>query len=302
MSDARDARGGGAKPGAPVGAPRPPTAPRAAPPLPPQKAISPKPPQVTPQHPPSRAEEPSPGGWDELDTTVDQSKKETPREMVAAQRTTPVNPVVPVRNDPAPVHRVEPAPMSIGSASRALDAAMPGLSSAMREQVWAIVRAAVDESIAPLQAKLRDVETKLEKAASARAAAVPAAPVTTQAVPPPRLASMPPVDSSPPGPLTPTAPVVRVPQAPAIPISLAPPAVEPAPVTRPSYHSTSYGIVSTPPGPPPRSIQDAADAMGAIEIPDFGRKKRIVGRVIVAMMLLLVVGAIIATILSHQNI
>jgi hypothetical protein len=255
------------------------------------------------ERPASSPEEPAAGGWDDAVTAVgiDQSKRETPREMPAA-RATPVNPVAAVRTEATPAHRVEPVAASMGSASRALDAAMPGLSSAMREQVWAIVRAAVDESIAPLQAKLRDVETKLERAASQpkAAAPIPAAPVTPQPVPPPRLASMPPVDSSPPGPLTPTAPIVRAPQAAAIPISLAPAAFEAAPVTRPSYHSTSYGIVSTPPGPPPKSIQDAADEMGAIEIPDFGRKKRIVGRVVVALMLLVVIGAIVATILSHN--
>jgi hypothetical protein len=231
--------------------------------------------------------------------------------MPVAQRVTPVNPVAPaVRPEPAPApapaaaaHRIEPSAASMGSASRALDAAIPGLSAAMREQVWAIVRAAVDESIAPLQAKLRDVETKVERAASTKAAPIPVAPVTPQAVAvPARLASMPPVDSSPPA-AVPATPQVRVPPAAAIPISLAPvAAMEPAPLTRPSYTSTSFGLVSHPPGPPPKSIQDAADEIALIEIPDFGRKKRIMGRVIMVFIIALVLAAIIATILSHQNI
>jgi hypothetical protein len=61
-----------------------------------------------------------------------------------------------------------------------------GLGSAMREEVWAIVRAAVDEATAPLLARQRELEAQLERAerfveASNRvrggiAAAVPAAP------------------------------------------------------------------------------------------------------------------------------
>jgi hypothetical protein len=228
-----------------------------------------------------------------------------PVPLVPPAPPTPVNPVAPAAPPtPSPAqHRIEPVPASMGSASRALDAAIPGLSAAMREQVWAIVRAAVDESLAPVQQKLRDVETKLERAASTKAAPIPVA--TQHVAQPQRLASLPPVDSSiPPAPAGGAAAVIRVPPAAAIPISLAPAAtssIEPAPVTRPSYTSTSYGLVSHPPGPPPKSIADAAAEVALIEIPDFGRKKRIVGRVVVAVMILAVVGAAVATILSHQG-
>jgi hypothetical protein len=78
--------------------------------------------------------------------------------------------------------------------------------------------------------------------------------------------------------------------------------MEPAPVTRPSYTSTSYGLVSHPPGPPPKSIKDAADEVVLGDIPDFGRKKRILGRVIMVVIILIVLGAVLATILSHQNL
>lgn len=254
------------------------------------------------ERPASRPDEPEPGGWDDNDTLVGNSehKHETPREMPAAQRVTPVNPVAP----PSP--KVEPVPAAMGSASRALDAAVPGLSSAMREQVWAIVRAAVDESLAPVQAKLREVETKLEKAekAAVPAAKPAAASVVTAPIPSPA------IDAP-----TPIAPAVKVSAAPAaIPVSLAPaaavsvapaaaaPTAADAPAVRPTFTSTSYGLVSVPPGPPPKSIVDEAEALGAIEIPDFGRKKRMLGRVIMTIMILAVISAIVATILSHQNV
>ena len=72
------------------------------------------------------------------------------------------------------------------------------------------------------------------------------------------------------------------------------------PPMRPSMHSTSFGpVITLPPGAPRPGEIDISN-VGPIDLPDFGQRKRIVGRLIVALMLGLVLAAFIAMIVSRS--
>lgn len=74
------------------------------------------------------------------------------------------------------------------------------------------------------------------------------------------------------------------------------PAAGPPPVVK----STSYGPVSIPPpGAPRPSIEAELAKVPPFEVPNFGGRRRIIGRLLIGFLLACVVSAILATILSH---
>lgn len=150
----------------------------------------------------------------------------------------------------------------------------------MREEVWAIVRAAVAEATQPMIAKMRDIEAKLERAESSARTRPP--PAVVQATPPPPAA---------------------VETGGSIPVLLGP-SVAPPPVVAPAPPAMK---VSVPPGvygvavldPGPKKAEVDTSNVAPFEMPDFGGKSRVMAKVIAAVIVLAVAGAITATILSH---
>lgn len=82
--------------------------------------------------------------------------------------------------------------------------------------------------------------------------------------------------------------------------SLAPSSPSLAPV-RAQMISTSYGLVSVMPSPAPRpAIEEALEKVGPIDVPDFGGKRKWAGRIVIAILILGVVGAVVAMALSYS--
>jgi hypothetical protein len=190
-------------------------------------------------------------------------------------------------------------------------ASTAGLGSAMREEVWSIVRAAVDEAIGPLVARQRELEARLERAersgggagggAAARLASIPVTMGGNSAAPPPMPKAAP----------VPTAlgpallPAAFKPAAePGLDLGPTPAAKRSAPTSahpvgpRPSIPPQGYGVTVTS---IPRASLDL-DAVGPVDIEGFdgGRRKRTVARLVVVMMLLLIGGAVTMMILSYN--
>jgi hypothetical protein len=168
-----------------------------------------------------------------------------------------------------------------------------GLPPALQEQLFGVLHAALNASLLPLLQKQQELEARLEwlnraeerALAAASTAAHQAAPAAMQARG--RAAQF---EAS----VTPAA-------APAVSFV---PSVTPEPTKSvaptASIAPTSYGFVITPDGPPPRpAIEVALENVGPIDVPDFGSGRRRAGRLLVALMLAGVVGAILATILSY---
>lgn len=75
----------------------------------------------------------------------------------------------------------------------------------------------------------------------------------------------------------------------------------PAPTPRASLIMTSYGPVSVMPGPAPRPAMDVAlENVGPIDMPDFAGKRKFAGRIIIGLLILGVISAIVATVLSYS--
>jgi hypothetical protein len=237
----------------------------------------------------------------------------------------PIDPAVPAARAAGAAAVAAPAPTAAartaGSAASAM-AASAGLGSAMREEVWAIVRAAVEEAMGPLVARQRELEARVERAERfADAAKGGARPVgagiptsTAHAAPPgasssaaSRLAALGPAISIPvvigpsiaPVPFTATAPPLPRIEA-AHGSATVPDLKAPHPVgPRPSLPPTdSYGVTVMPSMRPSLDL----DAVGAVDISGFdgGRRKRMVGRAVVVIMLLIITGVVTMTLLSHN--
>lgn len=151
----------------------------------------------------------------------------------------------------------------------------------MREEVWAIVRAAVAEATQPMIAKQRDLEARLERAEREPR---PAAPATAPAAAPaPRATGN-------------SIPVLLGP-------SVAPPAIReasPEPAAAPAKLSVppgTYGVAVLDPGPQKPAIDTSNVA--PFDMPDFGGKSRMMPKLIAVVILLVVVSVITMTILSH---
>jgi len=227
-----------------------------------------------------------------------------------------------------------PAPArAVASAASAM-AAGAGLGSAMREEVWAIVRAAVEEAMGPLVARQRELEARVERAerfadaakggGRAVGAGIPTA--TAHAAPPgagsassaaSRLAALGPAMSSIPVALGPslapphfTAAAPPVPRFETSPGSATTPDLKPAappaapPVAhpvgpRPSLPPTgTYGVTVMP------SMRPSLDlaSVGEVDISGFdgGRSKKRVATAVVVVMLLIITAVVTMTLLSHN--
>lgn len=221
-------------------------------------------------------------------------------------QTQPLPPVAPV----APV-----APAKMGG-----NQAIAGLGSAMREEVWAIVRAAVNEATAPLIARNRELEARVDRAEKeivARTAAPGARGATApmQATPAPpavaaggsaasKLASL----GSSSIPITATASVAPV----------APPAASLAPqldasATRPEIRIEAPKVLPGPRGSiPPQGLGLPVmtmtrptldlESVGAVDVSEFdgGKKKKMVARVFVVVLLAIVTACVVAMIASRS--
>lgn len=217
-------------------------------------------------------------------------------------------------------------PPTNAAAARGINApaagAQQGLGTAMREEVWAIVRAAVEEAMGPLVARQRELEARVERAEreveaertkGARAPATAAQGGGSAAA---KLASIPagnsgsiPVAFGPS--LAPPALIAAAPAVPrfdngpgsvTIPDHKAPATSEKAsahPVgPRPSIPVNGYGVAVIS---APRATLDL-ESVGPVDIDGFdgSKRKKRVATFVVVVMLLLIVGAVTMTVLSHS--
>jgi len=178
-----------------------------------------------------------------------------------------------------------------------------GLGSAMREEVWAIVRAAVEEAMGPIVARQRELEARVERA---ERAVTSGGPVRTGSAASER------ADRAPIASTGASIPVAFGP-------SIAPPAAPaaPKPARMPSFdHDTTVSGTSNGRGPmaslPPqgygvtvikstRAELDLA-AVGPVDVDGFdgGRRKRRVASAVVVLMLMVIIGVVTMTVLSHS--
>lgn len=232
---------------------------------------------------------------------------------------------------PRKVGQAPPLPPPTPSPARDPEQTAPhpalGMSTATREEVWAIVRAAVQDAIAPVVQQNKELALRLEAAerglereraereqlvAQAREAVAAAASASAR---PPALASGPharagasiPVmlePSIPPGPIVvPAAKAPRFDDAARLDLTPTAPRVMPTakmPVRVPggSIPPTGLGVVVTPGQSADLDLSKVT--VSPLEIPDFGRRRRIMGRVLVALMLMAVAAAVVMTVLSHR--
>lgn len=301
-------------------------------------------PAAAPKGKPARWEdEPPSGGWDNADTVTNFPEpsdlpEPTPRVLppveptpapaaaaassaVTAGPTTAASPGTmrgpyqtspgvggPPAGAPAPLPAAgapPPAPAVKAVTATQAMASTAGLGSAMREEVWAIVRAAVEEAVGPLVARQRELEARLARVPQGAPQASPAAP----AAPPAQAAA-----------------ASAASRLASIPItlgpSLAPPAFKPEPQGVPSFESSSAdrprsGSTSAHPVGPRPSMQPQGfglpvmtverptldlDAVGPVDVDGFdgGRRKKTVARVVVVLMLLVIVGAVGMMVLSYN--
>lgn len=162
-----------------------------------------------------------------------------------------------------------PAPAVAATAAPTTASPIEDLPVEVQEQLFGVLRAALDASLVPLLEKQKELEARLEtlKADKRTGASIPVS-----------------VGPS----LAPAAPSI-------------PPAASPsgAPKTA-SIVPTSYGFVIQPDAPVSRaSIEVALENVGPIDMPDFGRGRRSAGRVLVGLLLAGLVAAIAATVLSY---
>ena len=163
----------------------------------------------------------------------------------------------------------------------------------MREEVWAIVRAAVEEATGPLLARQRELEGRLERAErGATATAKLSAALNATPPPPPVVRMSPAVPSYDQAPGSVTNPGGYQGST-----SLAQPAAQPL-GPRASIPPTGYGVsVMT-------SVRPTLDleSVGPVDIDGFdgGRAKRRVAIVVVVIMILLIASAIAMSVLSYN--
>jgi hypothetical protein len=174
----------------------------------------------------------------------------------------------------------------------------------MREEVWSIVRAAVEEAMGPLVAHQRELEARLERAererdAASRARSIPVAfgpSVAPPAFKAPAAGPVPTFDSPPSSSQNGT----TIPD------------LKAAPAYQSGRARTANPMVGTGASLPPQGygVTVVADTrasldlenVGPIDIEGFdgGRRKRRVAGFVVFLMLLVITGAITMTVLSHS--
>ena len=163
---------------------------------------------------------------------------------------------------------VAPEPMRPRTPSIPPAALAPAeLGEAAQEQLAAIIHTVLESTLAPAIAKQKELEARLE---------------ALQKAPPARTTSQTSLAA------------VR---------SLSPSAEQASTSTPPraAMISTSYGLVSVMPGPAPRpAIEEALERVGPIDVPDFAGKRKFAGGIVIAILIIAVVGAILATIRSYS--
>jgi hypothetical protein len=183
-----------------------------------------------------------------------------------------------------------PPPIPAARGATATAAAGPGaaLGSAMREEVWAIVRAAVEEAMGPVMARQRELEARVERAERGGGAGASARP--PQAAPAIGMASIPVAF----GPSV-APPAFSAPRAAAVPSVEAPP---PARGRMLSLPPQGYGVTVMQSTRPTLDL----DAVGPVDIDGFdgGRRKRRVATAVVVLMLMIIIGAVTMTVISQS--
>jgi hypothetical protein len=181
---------------------------------------------------------------------------------------------------PSPATQGSPSPIGSRAAVNATAAVTAGLGSAMREEVWAIVRAAVEEAVGPLVARQRELEARLARAESQPRAEAPREPERAAQA----FASIP-ITTGPS--LAPAASPV-IPRSPAVPTSISPKSISPG----------SYGVIVSIAPKPSLDLEHA----GPVDIGGFdgGARKRRVGQIVVVLILLIVISVVTMTVLSHN--
>ena len=234
---------------------------------------------------PSEKNLPSDSGWDTADT-VTSLPKDIPEGAIPTPIPTPaptpkggiMAPVssAPSPPTPAPTPTPSPAPspaartqggksMPPPAASTSPGGALQGLSAPQREEVWAIVRAAIGEATAPMLSKQRELEERVlraEQAAATATAKASSIPVTGPSL-------------SPDGP--------RPPQK-SMRLSV-PPGV--------------YGVAVIDPGEQKPAI-DLANAGPIHDMPNFAGRSKLVSKAIAAVIILIIASAVISMIVSRS--
>lgn len=172
----------------------------------------------------------------------------------------------------------EARPMAPAPAASLDGAAPQGLTPELERQILGVLRAALEEMLAPLVGKQKELEARLEALHKAEQRPTVAAPAIPAAPGAPARSALSSFD---------------VPPTPRLPAASARP---------PAIVSTSYGLVSLPPpgSTRPSSIEIEVASLGPIEMPDFGSRRRLVGRLVIALLFAVVLAAIMATILSYM--
>ncbi|MDB4945653.1 MAG: Translation initiation factor 2 [Labilithrix sp.] len=197
------------------------------------------------------------------------------------------------------------------AATTAAAAAAP-LPSAMREEVWAIVRAAVEEAMGPVVARQKELEARAERAERIAGEAAKTA-AARPAPPPPLVMTNNPASAA--AKLSaigahPSIPVAMASLAPEL-ISLAPDAME-APDARARSAALearplpkislppqgTYGVTVMPSTRPKLDLEN----VGAVDISGFdgSRRKKNLGVAVAVIMVLIVLAVVTATLLSHS--
>ena len=242
---------------------------------------------------------------------------------------------------PLPAAGAAAQPKAATATTATAAAMIGGLGTQMREEVWAIVRAAVEEAMGPLVARARELEARVERAERDRDERTVRARGTQGGQTAPlqtvqggaggssaasKLASIGPVPgggpSSIPVAFGPSASPPAFARAPSVPLFEASPGsvTDPGMTTIPDLKVPSFHqnvrVSAHPVGPrgslPPQGYGVSVmlstrpkldlDSVGAIDISGFdgGARKRKVYIFVVVLMLVIVTGAVVMTVLSHN--
>jgi hypothetical protein len=187
---------------------------------------------------------------------------------------------------------------------------MQSLPLEVQEQLFGVLRAALEATLRPVREKHDQLEAKIQvlrseqamaqaaaEKAIAAAAAIQAQQAQAQAqVLTTKTQRMPSGASL--SPMRGTAPSLSVDITPSEPRVAS---VPPMRAKQPSVIPTSYGYVLTPEGGSRRPpIETALENLGPIVVPDFGNNRRLAGRILVGLLVAGLLAAIVATILSYS--
>jgi hypothetical protein len=182
----------------------------------------------------------------------------------------------------------------------------------MREEVWAIVRAAVEEAMGPLVARQRELEARVERAergvnasAAGRLASIPVAfgpSIAPPAFTAKNAASAPSFDNEPSSGSSGGTTIPDLKAAPAYQsgggLAAQPARARMLSVPPPQGSAQGYGVAVMTSIRPTLDL----DAVGPVDVDGFdgGRSKRRVAIAVVVIMLMIIIGVVSMTVLSHS--